>query len=125
MSDFNHDDEMRLVMMMNMHVVIMMKILMTKIIFIIWPPASLPTQSSGLWPETELSQSQQAFSKSSGLPSAMAMTAKMTTMPKLTMTISTILTTPRKLQQIELKGNPIHEFHPDAFVHLPALRKLQ
>ena len=32
---------------------------------------------------------------------------------------------PRKLQQIELKGNPIHSFDPNAFVQLPALRKLQ
>ena len=37
----------------------------------------------------------------------------------------TILKMVRRLQQIELKGNPIHEFDPDAFVQLPALRKLQ
>ena len=31
----------------------------------------------------------------------------------------------RFLQQVELRGNPIHHFHPDAFVNLPSLKKLQ
>jgi hypothetical protein len=31
----------------------------------------------------------------------------------------------RKLQQIELCGNPIHTFHHNAVVNLPSLKKLQ
>ena len=29
------------------------------------------------------------------------------------------------LKQVELRGNPIHFYHPDAFIHLPSLNKLQ
>ena len=29
------------------------------------------------------------------------------------------------LKQVELRGNPIHFYHPDAFVSLPSLTKLQ
>jgi len=31
----------------------------------------------------------------------------------------------RLLRQVELRGNPIHHFHPNSFVNLPSLKKLQ